>query len=74
MRYLRRRFRFIFKSLENAKENSFNNYSDVHNIQDGLLFGDVFEEFIDVCLTNCQLDPAHYVTPPSSDRQSKTRF
>lgn len=39
-------------------------YHDVYLKSDVLLLADVFEEFRKVCMTNYQLDPAHYVSAP----------
>ena len=44
--------------------NSLCQYHDLYNQLDVLLLADVFENFRDVCLKNCGLDPAWYYTAP----------
>ena len=39
-------------------------YHDLYLESDVLLLADVFETFRDVCMTNCELDPACYYTAP----------
>ena len=39
-------------------------YHDLYNETDVLLLADVFENFRNICLNNCKLDPAHYFTAP----------
>ncbi|XP_050529173.1 uncharacterized protein LOC126898823 [Daktulosphaira vitifoliae] len=39
-------------------------YSDLYLKIDVLLFGDVFENFRDICISTYNLDPAHYYTAP----------
>ncbi|XP_065667559.1 uncharacterized protein LOC136087872 [Hydra vulgaris] len=43
---------------------SFRDYHDLYNVSDELLLADVFENFRDVCMKNCKLDPAWYFTSP----------
>ena len=47
---------FEMKTLED--------YHQLYNKTDVLLLADVFENFRDICLTNYDLDPAHYYTSP----------
>ena len=42
----------------------FKDYHELYNKVDVLLLADVFENFRDICLTNYELDPAHYYTAP----------
>ena len=49
------------------QEKTLGNYSDLHNIKYVLLLADIFENFIDVCLKNFNLYPAHYFTAPLLD-------
>ena len=39
-------------------------YHNLYNQVDVLLLADVFENFIDICIKNYKLDPAHYYTAP----------
>ena len=43
---------------------SFKDYHELYNKVDVLLLADVFENFRNICLTNYELDPAHYYTAP----------
>ena len=47
---------FEMKNLEN--------YHNLYNKVDVLLLSDVFENFREICITNYNLDPAHYYTAP----------
>ena len=42
----------------------FKDYHELYNKVDVLLLADVFENFRDICMTNYELDPAHYYTAP----------
>ena len=42
----------------------FKDYHKLYNRVDVLLLADVFENFRNICLTNYELDPAHYYTAP----------
>ena len=42
----------------------FKDYHELYNKVDVLLLADVFEHFRKICLTNYELDPAHYYTAP----------
>ena len=42
----------------------FKDYHELYNKVDVLLLADAFENFRDICLTNYELDPAHYYTAP----------
>ena len=42
----------------------FKNYHELYNKVDVLLLADVFENFRNICMTNYELDPAHYYTAP----------
>ena len=42
----------------------FKDYHELYNKVDVLLLADVFENFRNICLTNYELDPAHYYTAP----------
>ena len=42
----------------------FKDYHELYNKVDVLLLADVFENFRDICVTNYELDPAHYYTAP----------
>jgi hypothetical protein len=44
---------------------SFINYHDLYLKTDTVLLADVFENFRDVSMVNCRLDPAHYLITPS---------
>lgn len=39
-------------------------YHDLYLKTDGLLLTDVFENFRDICLKSCHLDPTHFYTSP----------
>ena len=39
-------------------------YHNLYNRVDVLLLADVLENFRDICIENCNLDPAHYYTAP----------
>ena len=43
---------------------SMGDYHDHYLEKDVLLLADVFEKFIDTCLTFCKLDPYHYFSSP----------
>ena len=43
---------------------SLKDYHELYNETDVLLLTDVFENFRDICVTNYDLDPAHYYTAP----------
>ena len=58
-------YKHYIKVWNKLKVKTLGNYSDLYNIQDVLLLADIFENFRNVCLTNYQLDPAHYLTSPS---------
>ena len=46
-------------------ESDMKNMSDYHYLEkDVLLLADVFEKFINTCLTFCKLDPYHYFSSP----------
>ena len=47
---------FEMKNLED--------YHNLYNRVDVLLLTDVFENFMDICINNYNLDPAHYYTEP----------
>ena len=42
----------------------FKDYHELYNKVDVLLLADVFENFRNICVTNYELDPAHYYTAP----------
>ena len=42
----------------------FKDYHELYNKVDVLLLADVFENFRNICMTNYELDPAHYYTAP----------
>ena len=50
---------FEMKNLED--------YHNLYNKVDVLLLSDVFENFREICITNYNLDPAHYYTAPALD-------
>ena len=53
------------KKVWNAFEmKSLEDYHELYNRTDVLLLADVFENFRDICMTNYELDPAHYYTAP----------
>ena len=51
----------IFKIFE---LNNLGNYHDLYVRSDTLLLPDVFENFRNACLSNYELDPAHFVSLP----------
>ena len=51
----------VFKTF---KLNNLGDYHDLYVRSDTLLFADVFENFRNVCLSNYELDPAHFVSLP----------
>ena len=51
----------VWKTL---KMKYFKDYHELYNKVDVLLLADVFENFRNICVTNYELDPAHYYTAP----------
>ena len=51
----------VWKSF---KMKYFKDYHELYNKVDVLLLADAFENFRKICLTNYELDPAHYYTAP----------
>ena len=51
----------VFKTF---KLNNLGDYHDLYVRSDTLLLADVFENFRNVCLSNYELDPAHFVSLP----------
>ena len=51
----------VFKTFE---LNNLGDYHDLYVRSDTLLLADVFENFRNVCLSNYELDPAHFVSLP----------
>ena len=54
----------VFKLRLNFKLNNLGYYHDLYVRSDTLLLADVFENFRNVCLSNYELDPAHFVSLP----------
>ena len=46
------------------KLNNLGDYHDLYVQSDTLLLADVFENFRDMCLKECELDPAHFLSLP----------
>ena len=51
----------IFKS---SKLENLGDYHDLYVKSDTLLLADVFENFMDMCIKEYELDPAHFVSLP----------
>lgn len=49
-------------------------YHDLYLYQDIFLLADIFGKFCQVCLTNYQLDPAHYYTVPGLAWDASLKF
>lgn len=49
-------------------------YHDLYVYQDIFLLADIFEQFRQVCLTQYQLDPAHYYTVPELTWDAALKF
>ena len=52
------------KVWKTFKMKNLDDYHNLYNRVDVLLFPDVSENFRDICITNYNLDPAHYYTAP----------
>ena len=46
------------------KLNNLGDYHDLYVQSDSLLLADVFENFRDMCLRECELDPPHFLSLP----------
>ena len=54
----------VKKVWETFEMKNLEDYHNLYNRVDVLLLADVYENFREICITNYNLDPAHYYTAP----------